>query len=312
MRPGNWLAGIALLTIWLVLIGVSALYRTDFLSQQTLLAITFSMAIIGVLAVGQSVVAMSGGILDLSQPTAVVLSAYVVAQGLVGGWPLPLVLLLALLAGASWGLLNAAIIVFGKINPVVVTLATNFTGLAVLFLIFQVAETPIASPLRHFGRGTLLGLPNVFWPMLAIVVVAGFLVPRTSYGRRMIAVGGNRAAAEARGISPERTRFATFIASGTCSGVAGILLASSTGAFWSTSGSTFQLPVIAATLLAGVSLTGGRGSIWLILPAVGFLSTIPVSLVFFGLSPDWQAVFQGVVLAIAVAVDGTRAWRSER
>jgi ribose/xylose/arabinose/galactoside ABC-type transport system permease subunit len=75
---------------------------------------------------------------------------------------------------------------------------------------------------------------------------------------------------------------------------------------------TFQLPVIAAIILSGVSLAGGRGSILLILPAVGFLSTIPVALVFLGLSPDWQAVFQGVVLALAVAIDGSRALRNER
>jgi ribose transport system permease protein len=298
--------------MWIVLIAVSVAHRPDFLSQQTFLAVTFSMAIIGVLGVGQAVVAMGGGVLDLSQPTAVVLSAYAVAQALAAGWPLPVALTLALVAGALWGLANAAIVVTGKLNPIVVTLATNFIGLAVLFLVFQVAETPIGSPLRDFGRGTFLGLPGIWWPMAIIVVVAGFLVPRTRYGRRMIAVGGNREAARSRGVSLARTRFAIFVTSGICGGMAGILLASSTGAFWPTSGSTFQLPVIAAIILAGVSLAGGRGSILLVLPAVGFLSTIPVSLVFFGLSPDWQAVFQGVVLALAVAIDGSRALRSER
>lgn len=308
-RLGDRLTGLAIVGIWLALIAVSAINRSDFLSQQTVLAVTFSMAIIGVLAVGQSIVAMSGGVLDLSQPTALVISAYTVSQGLGAGWPLPLVILMALAAGAAWGLLNATIIVLAKLNPVIVTLATNFIGLAVLFLIFQVAETPINSLLRDFGRGTFLGLPNIWWPMAVLVAVVGFLIPRTRYGRRMIAVGGNRVAAQSRGISLPTTRFATFIASGVSGGIAGILLASSTGSFWPTSGSGYQLPVIAATILAGVSLAGGRGSVWLILPAVGFLATIPISLVFLGLSSDWQAVFQGLVLVLAVAIDGYRARR---
>jgi len=262
-----------------------------------------------VLAVAQALIGISGGILDLSQPTALVLSASVVAWLLERVVPLPVVILAGILVGAAWGLLNALIIVFGKLNPIIVTLGTNFIGQAVMFLVFQTAQAPINSDLVAFGRGYFLGLPNIWWPMAILVLLVGYFLPRTRYGLRAIAVGGNRLAAQARGISLKKTRFIVFSASGAVVGLAAILFASSNGPFSPTAGSTFQLPVIASVILAGVSLGGGRGSIWMILLSVAFLSTVPTSLVFFGLSSNWQAVFQGAILVVAVAIDGWRARR---
>jgi ribose transport system permease protein len=116
-------------------------------------------------------------------------------------------------------------------------------------------------------------------------------------------------AAKARGISLTKTRFATFMASGAFAGLAAILFASSAGPFNPGSANNLQLNVIAAVILAGISLNGGRGNFWLLFLSVGFLSTIPTSLVFFGLSSDSQAIFQGFILMIAVAIDGYRARR---
>jgi len=310
--PSGWGTVASVAGAWIVLIIASGLHRADFLSHQTLLAITFTMAIVGVLAVAQALIGISGGILDLSQPTALVLSASVVAWLLERGVPLPVVIVAGILVGAAWGLLNALIIVFGKLNPIIVTLGTNFIGQAVMFLVFQTAQAPINSDLVAFGRGYFLGLPNIWWPMAILVLLVGYFLPRTRYGLRAIAVGGNRLAAQARGISLKKTRFIVFSASGAVVGLAAILFASSNGPFSPTAGSTFQLPVIASVILAGVSLSGGRGSIWMILLSVAFLSTVPTSLVFFGLSSNWQAVFQGAILVVAVAIDGWRARRTLR
>jgi ribose transport system permease protein len=311
-RPGMSirLEGLGTATVvalaWVALVAISAIHRPDFLSHQTILAIAFTMSIVGVLAVGQALVGISGGFLDLSQPTSLILTALAASRLLAAGLDPALVIVLTLATGALWGFANALIIVYGKLNPVIVTLATNFIGLAALFLVFQIAEAPIGSGFRAFGRGSFLGLPNIWWPMLALVLVVGFFLPRTRYGRRAIAVGGNRFAAQARGISLRKTRFAIFVASGVCAGIAGLLFAASSGPFTPASGTVYLLPVIAASILAGVSLAGGRGNIWLILLSVGFLSTVPTSLVFFGLSSDWQAIFQGAILIVAVSIDGYR------
>ena len=309
MRFGGWGNAAVLAGAWIVLIAASGIYRADFLSHQTVLAITFTMAITGVLAVGQALVGISGGILDLSQPAALILTAYVVSRLLEVGANTAIAIAITIAAGALWGLLNALIIVYGKLNPIIVTLATNFIGAAVLFLIFQIAQAPIHSGFRDFGRGYFLGLPNIWWPMVALVLVVGYFLPRTRYGRHAIAVGGSRFAAQARGISLRKTRYAIFIASGIFAGIAGVLFAASAGPFTASAGSVYLLPVIAAVILAGVSLAGGRGNVWFILLSVGFLSTVPTSLVFFGLSSNWQAVFQGLILIFAVAIDGYRARR---
>jgi ribose transport system permease protein len=306
-RLGNMGTGLMLLAVWLALIAATAIYRPDFLSHQTLLAITFTMAVVGVLAIGQGIVAMSGGFIDLSQPANLILSSLVAVRLSEARLPLPLVIVGAILAGMAWGAFNAAIIVGAKLNPVIVTLATNFIGLAALFLVFQLAEVPIGSAIYEFGRARFLELPAIFWPMLVLVLVVGFLIPRTKYGRRMIAVGGNRAAAKARGISLKATRFATFMVAGGFVGFAAVLFAATSGPFNPGSANTLQLNIIAGVILAGISLAGGRGNFWLLLLSVGFLSTLPTSLVFFGLSSDTQSIFQGFILVIAVAIDGWRA-----
>jgi ribose transport system permease protein len=310
--PAGWGTATIVGGGWIVLIIATALFRGDFLSHQTVLAITFTMAIAGVLAVAQALVAMSGGNIDLSQPAALTLSAAIVAQLLDMGMPIPVAVVAGILAGAAWGFMNALIIVFGKLNPIIVTLGTNFIGGAVMFLIYQTIQVPIASDLATFGKTYFLGLPNIWWPMVILVLVTGYFVPRTRAGRHIIAVGGSRFAAQARGISLKKTRFAIFTFAGAIVGMASVLFAASNGPFSPNAGTTFLLPVIAGIILAGVSLSGGRGSIWLILLSIGFLATVPTSLVFFGFSSSWQAVFQGIILIIAVAIDGWRAKKGQR
>lgn len=310
--PAGWGNAAMLLAAWLALIAATGAYRADFLSHQTVLAVAFTMAIVGVLAVAQALVGISGGILDLSQPTVLTLSGAVVAAVLGHDLPIPLAVLAGIAAGALWGLANATIIVVGKLNPIIVTLATNFIGGAVMFLIYQTTQVPIKSGLVGFGTSYFLGLPNIWWPMVILVLVVGYFLPRTRYGRQTIGVGGNRAAARARGISLKATRLGVFTVSGAIAGGAGVLFAASNGPFSPNAAATYQLPVIASVILAGISLGGGRGNIWFILLSVGFLSTIPTSLVFFGFSSNWQAVVQGLILIIAVAVDGWRARRLQR
>ena len=297
---------------WLLLILVSTINRPDFLSRQTLLSIAFTMSIIGVLSLAEGLVTISGGILDLSIPTVLILSSWIAVTLLERNWDTWVVAVLTIATGMSWGLLNAAVIVYGKINPIIVTLGTNFAGMAVMLLVFQSAQVPVQSELSRFGQGYFLGLPNVFWPMLLLVLIVGFLMQHTRYGRRTIAVGGNPAAAKSRGISLAKTRFGVFAAAGALGGVAALLFVGSNASFTPKDGAGYLLPVVAVVILAGISLSGGRGHLWVILISVGFLSTLPVSLVFFGLSSSWQAVAQGAILIVAVMIDGLRQKRLSR
>lgn len=307
LRLQGWGTAITLVSVWLLLILATGLYRPDFFAHQTVLAIAFTMSIVGVLAIGQGIIGVSGGFIDLSQPAGLILASLVAVRLSEAGLPLAVVFAGSVIVGMLWGAFNAAIVVFAKLNPVIVTLATNFIGLAALYLVFQLAQVPNGSEIYQMGRASFLGLPVIWWPMLVLIIIVGFLMRYTRYGRRTTAVGGNRLAAQARGISLRKTRFATFMAAGGFVGFAAVLFASAAGPFNPSSASTMQLNVIAAVILGGISLAGGRGSFWMLLLSVGFLSTIPTSLVFFGLSSDTQSIFQGILLMIAVAIDGYRA-----
>lgn len=308
--PDGTGTAVVLSAAWAALILASAINRSDFLSQQTLLAIGFTMSVVGVLAVGQALVAMSGGILDLSLPASLVVPSYVGVLLLRNDVPVLLAMVCVVLVGCAWGALNATIIVLGKINPIIVTLATNFIGIAAMFLLFHSVDVPSSSAVREFGRGTTLGLPNIFWPMVLVILMAGFLVPRTRFGRRLTAVGGNPQAAKARGISLRKTRYGIFIACAGCAGLGAVLFLASNANFTPNAGNSYLLQVVSAVLLAGITLSGGRGNIWVLFLSVGFLSTVPTALVFFGLQSDWQLVFQGSILVAAVAMDGYRRTRA--
>lgn len=303
---------VSIAAVWLVLAAATTTVRPDFLSKQSLLAVTFTMAISGILSVAQGLVVIGGGLLDLSLPVTLVLSAWVTVQVLGAGLGAPVAVPLGILTGAAWGLMNGLIVVFGKLNPIIVTLATGFGGLAAMLILFKSAQVPSGSSLREFGLGRFLGLPNAFWPMVVIVLLTGAAFLWTRWARRLVAVGGNPAAARARGISLRKARLMTFGGAGAVAGTAGVLYSSVTPSFTPNAGSGYQLIVIAAVILAGISLSGGTGNFFVLLLSVGFLSTIPVSIAFFGLAPAWAMVFQGGLLIAAVGLDGYRLKRGAR
>ncbi len=302
----------AILVLWGVLVLVTTLYRRDFLSHQTLLSITFTMAVLGVVTVAQSLVTISGGILDLSIPTALILPAWVIVTLLGHGVNLFLVILVGLLTGAAWGTLNALIIVFGKLNPLIVTLGTNFAGAAIVNIYLQSGQTPLGSSLAKWGQSQFLGLPSVFWAMAIFIFLAGYFLKHSRAGRRVVAVGGNAQAARVRGISLRKARFGVFIGSGLICGFAAVLFTASTLNFVSSETTSYLLPSVAATILAGIRLQGGSGNLWVIFLSVGLLSTVPTSLAFFGVGELWQNVPPGVILIVAVSIDGYRQLRSRR
>ena len=310
--PGGWRDAASIAAVWLALVVATTIARPDFLSTQTLLAVTFTMSICGVLAVAQALIVISGGLLDLSLPVTLTLSAWATVTALGSGLPSWVAVGVGILAGAAWGLLNGAIVVFGKLNPIIVTLATGFGGLAVMLILFKSAQIPSTSGLREYGLGRFLGLPNVFWPMLAIIVCTGLALMFTRWGRHLIAVGGNAGAAKARGISLRRTRLGVFTGAGAVAGLAGVLFSAVNPSFTPNAGAGFQLIVIAAVILGGISLSGGKGNLLVLVLSVGFLATVPSSIAFFGLPPAWALVFQGALLIVAVGIDGHRLKRTAR
>jgi ribose/xylose/arabinose/galactoside ABC-type transport system permease subunit len=295
-----------LLVVWIFLVVISVINRSDFLSRATLSAVTFNMCIIGILAIGQGFVVISGGILDLSITVSMLITSFMIVVFYDLGWNTPLLIIVSLLCAGVFGLFNSILVVWLRINPLIVTLATGFAGGGLLLIVFDRGLVDPKSSIADFGTSYLFGLPTAWWPMALLTIGAHFFFKYSRVGRHFLAVGGNPLSSKAMGISLKRTRVATFVGSSIFGGIAGIVFAGFTPEIRPNAGEYYTLPVIAAVVLAGFSLAGGRGSFLALFISVGFLSTIPTALVFFGLESIWQTFIQGFILIIAVSIDAYR------
>lgn len=297
---------LVLLAAWIFLIVISAINRSDFLSRPTFGAITFNMCIIGVLAIGQGFVVISGGILDLSITVSMLLSSFMTVVFYELGWNTPALIIGSILCAGAVGLFNAVLVVWLEINPLIVTLATGFAGAGILLMVFDRKLVDPNSWIADFGTSHLLRFPTSWWPMALLTIGAHFFFKYSKFGRHFLAVGGNPSSSKAMGISLKRIRISTFVGAAIIGGIAGIIFAGFTPEIRPNAGSYYILPVITAVVLAGFSLAGGRGSFLALFVSVGFLSTIPTALVFFGLESIWETFIQGFILIIAVSIDAYR------
>jgi ribose/xylose/arabinose/galactoside ABC-type transport system permease subunit len=297
---------VALLFLWIILIAISVINNSQFFSKTTFNAVVFNMCILGVLAIGQAIVVLSGGILDLSLAVPLILAGCLSVIFYDRGWStLPLIAASIFLSGI-FGLINAFFIVIMKINPLIVTLGSGFAGGGLLLILFDRAMVNPKSWIAEFGTSYTLNVPSAWWPMLFFTVVVHIFIKYSRPGRRLVAVGGNPVAAKVSGISLARYRVGTFFVASIIAGTAGIVFAAFTPEIRPSSGTLYTLPMIAAVVLAGFSLSGGAGNFLALFISVGFLSTVPTALVFFGLESLWEPFFQGVILIIAVSLDAAR------
>jgi ribose/xylose/arabinose/galactoside ABC-type transport system permease subunit len=298
-----------LLAAWVFLVVISVLNRSDFLSKATFSAVTFNMCIIGILAIGQGFVVISGGVLDLSITVSMLITSFMSVVFYDLGWSTPLLIIASVLCAGVFGLFNSILVVWLRINPLIVTLATGFAGGGVLLIVFDRKLVDPKSWIADFGTSRLFEFPTAWWPMALLTIGAHYFFKYSKFGRHFLAVGGNPSSSKAMGISLKRTRVATFVGASIIGGIAGIVFAGFTPEIRPNAGTFYMLPVIAAVVLAGFSLAGGRGSFLALFVSVGFLSTIPTALVFFGLESVWQTFIQGFILIIAVSIDAYRIVR---
>ncbi len=252
-------------------------------------------------AIGQTIVVLTrgldlsvGGIIDLTNALAAVHMQDNPASML--GWTL-----LVLLAGAALGLLNGLLVGVGRLQPIVVTLATLsiFQGLAIRVLPQPGGAIPP-------GYTALLVDMNEPWALLYLVLCAGLWLAfrRSALGVAIIAVGNDEAAARANGINVVRSKVIAYTLSGVFAAAGGLFLAATATAGDATSGNGFTLSSIVAVVLGGVNLFGGRGSA-IGAMAGGFVTTMIVNILFFSqIDPLYQSFYEGLFLIVAVVVGG--------
>lgn len=295
--------GLAGLTILLIVVS-SFIYPHSFPTFGNFAAILRNLALDGIMATGM-VILMAAGTFDLSVGGMFSLAG--VITGLLmkdAGLPVPLAVAAGLAVGAAGGFLNGVIVAKVKVNALIATLGTMgiFRGLAVL------AGGPginfLPEPFTRPGQAVFLGLQTPVWLMLFLALLFSLLLARTRYFRRYYYIGNNAAAAALSGIDVARMQIAGFTLMGLLAGLSGIVFASRIGTSVSIAGDGAELRVITAVILGGASLTGGRGTVWGALIGVAFIALIGNILIIASVSAYWQSIVTGIVLVLAVAMDG--------
>ena len=309
----------ALIAIVIVFSILSPVY----FSVSNFLTMSSQVAIYGLLAIGMLLVILSGGI-DLSVGSVLGLCGVVAgalmkgveidALGVILYPPVWAVVVLTLALGGIVGAVNGVLVAYLKVPAFVATLGVMYVarGVALLMtngLTYNGLDGDPALGNTGFmwlGRERLAGIPISIVVLVAVAVVTGLLLSRTAFGRWLYSSGGNARAAELSGVPVKRVQITVYVLSGICAAIAGLVLSSRLNSAGPTAGTTYELTAIAAVVIGGAALTGGRGTVrgtMLGAFVIGFLSN---GLVIIGVSSYWQTVFTGAVIVLAVLLNSIR------
>lgn len=290
-----------------LLVGVTAISNPRFLSGQSIRDILLGTAILAVLAVGQAIVVITRNI-DLSVGSILGLSAFTVGTLLRDNPGLPVVV--ALLAGAGVGAVaglgNGALVQYGKIPALVVTLGTLYVIRGITYFWAggqQVNADELPGSFLAFGNATLLGIPYLVWIALIVLTVAGVVLRNYRAGRELYAMGSSPQAATLAGIRVGRRTLAAFTVSGGLAGLGGVLFAARFGTIDAAAGTGLELNVVAAVVVGGVAVFGGSGSVWGAALGALLLTTIGSSLAVLEINQFWQQAIVGALILLAIGSD---------
>jgi rhamnose transport system permease protein len=294
-----------LLAAIIALVLLISLRVPQFLSLPSLGNVYHDTSILIILALGQMGVILTKCI-DLSMAANLALCGMVSAMLNIAfpGVPVPLLILAAVALGAALGSINGLLVWKLAMPPIVVTLGTMTIFRGSIFLLTDgkwVNAHQMSASFKAFSRDAFLGMPVLSWLSIAAIAIMFVVIGRTALGRSFFAVGGNANAAVYAGINPGRARFRAFTISGALSGLAGYLWVSRYAVAYVDIALGFELDVVAACVIGGVSIAGGIGSVPGAVLGALFLGVIKNALPVINVSPFWQLAISGTVIIIAVA-----------
>lgn len=288
-----------------LIITVISIMSPNFLTIHNIFNVLRQVSINALIAFGMTFVILTGGI-DLSVGSILALTGAVTAGFLAGGMDPILAMSLGLLLGAVLGAINGIIIAKGKVAPFIATLATMtiYRGLTLVYT----EGKPISGlgdslSFQLLGKGYFLGIPVPIVTMILAFAILYFILKKTTFGRRVYAVGGNEEASKLSGINTDRIKIYVYSLTGALAALAALILTSRLNSAQPTAGNMFELDAIAAVVLGGTSLTGGRG--WIVGTVIGALiiGVLNNGLNLIGVSSFFQQVVKGLVILVAVLLD---------
>lgn len=293
-----------LIGLFVITIALSMM-SPNFLELNNILNVLRQVSINALIAFGMTFVILTGGI-DLSVGSILALAGAITAGFLSSGMDPVLAILLGVMAGALMGAFNGLIIAKGKVAPFIATLATMtiFRGLTLVYTDGRpITGLSDGGLFELMGRGYFFGIPvPVIW-MLVIYAALFFVLKKTVFGRQVYALGGNEEASILSGIKVDRVKIWVYTLTGALSAIAGIILASRLNSAQPNAGFTYELDAIAAVVLGGTSLSGGRGWIFGTLVGALIIGVLNNGLNLLGVSSFYQQVVKGGVILLAVLLD---------
>src|ERR671928_172868 len=247
------------LIVLLVLFGALTVGSQEFLTGDNLANLARQVAIFGIIAVGQLLVILTAGI-DLSVGSVLGLTGCVSAELLVHGWNVPLAILGGLVVGAALGVFNGGLVAYAKLPPFIVTLGMLGIARGVVLVMTNASTVqPLPNSFGNIANNDFLGLPNLLWMFVVVVVIAAFVLRRTVFGRYVYAVGSNPESARLAGVPVTAVLVAVYAISGFLAAVGGVLFTSRLNAGIPPAGTGYELNAIAACVIGGASLFGAKG-----------------------------------------------------
>nr|WP_049568576.1 ABC transporter permease [Streptomyces sp. SBT349] len=294
---------VSLIGVLLALVVIGTITeRESFLTTDNLQLVLTQASIIGVVTVGMTFVIIGGGI-DLSVGAIVALASVWCTTVATQEFGFGGILFTALAVGLGCGLVNGTLIAFGPMVPFVATLAmlASARGLALQITGGSTQSVTVDSVLELSRRDNfVLGVPPLVIMFAVVVVLGWLLLTRTTFGRRTVAIGGNPEAARLAGIAVKRQRLMLYALSGLCCGIAAFMLVVLTGSGQNTNGNLYELNAIAAAIIGGTLLSGGRGTILGSVLGVLVFTTITNLFILNNLDSAAQQIAQGAIIVVAV------------
>lgn len=287
-----------------------AFYSEYFFTSRNLANFARQISVVGIVALGQALVIIAGGI-DLSVGSTIGLAAVTAAMvSSATGMP-ALGLIAAILVGTGVGLINGILVTRIRINSFIATLGMLSVTRGVALLITNGSPQRFDNWAAWLGSGHIGPVPVQFILLAALTGIVWFFATRTRAGRNIYAVGNNARAARLAGIDVERTRVLVFVISGSLAGLGGLLLGGMLTNASPNLGLGYELDVIAAVILGGVALTGGRGSIGGVVIGATLMGLLRNAFVLLNVSGYWQTITIGLVVIVAVGADSINRKRDD-
>ncbi|WP_110928792.1 ribose ABC transporter permease RbsC [Bacillus massiliglaciei] len=289
----------------IILFIIVSILNPSFLEPLNILNLLRQVSINALIAFGMTFVILTGGI-DLSVGAILALSSALTAGMIVSGMDPILAIIIGCLLGGVMGVINGLLITKGKMAPFIATLATMtlFRGLTLVYTdgnpITGLGDNRL---FQLFGRGYFLGIPVPAITMLITFVILYIILQKTPFGRKTYAIGGNEKAALISGIKVPKVKIMIYGLSGLLAALAGAILTSRLNSAQPTAGTSYELDAIAAVVLGGTSLSGGKGLIVGTLIGALIIGTLNNGLNLLGVSSFYQMVVKGIVIIIAVLLD---------